>query len=266
MSVFGNVLLAELRKTATLPAAWAGVAVALLGSVAITVLNAVTVRSAVAAGTPERLAGTSPFETGFTAMPIIGVVGAVVIGVIVIGSEYTADRAESGGARQIATTFAAVPHRTTLFAAKALVVLIFVALTALVTIPGNIALAWAMTGDIGTETVTTEQAVTRSLGAALYWASMGLIAFAITALARSGVIPLIVLIANSSVVSFSLLLTNVTPLAQWLPDMAGRNLFGFPPDMVVEGGLEAAPGAIVMVGWVLVLLIAAGILFRRRDA
>ena len=95
---------------------------------------------------------------------------------------------------------------------------------------------------------------------------MGLIAFAITVLARSGIIPLIILIANSSVVSVSLLLTNLTPAAHWLPDMAGRNLFGFPADSVVPGGLDPTPGAIVMAGWALALLIVAGIVFRRRDA
>lgn len=265
MSV-GNVLLAELRKTTALPAAWAGVAVAVLGSVAITVLNAVMVRGAVTDGEPERIAGSSPFEAGFTAAPIIGVVGAVVIGVIVIGSEYTADRAESGGSRQITTTLAATPQRVPLFIAKALVVVVFVVLTAAVTIPGSVALAGGIIGEVGVETVGAEEAAVRALGAALYWMLMGLIAFSITVLTRSGVIPLVVLIANSSVVSFSLLLTNLTPLAHWLPDMAGRNLFGFPTEYAVPGGLAPVPGAIVMAGWALVLLVVAALVFRRRDA
>ena len=73
MRAFANALLAEFGKASALPAAWAGGAVALLGSAAITVLNAFTVRRAVLAGTHERVFGTSPFETGFTAMPIVGV-------------------------------------------------------------------------------------------------------------------------------------------------------------------------------------------------
>ncbi|GAB3615614.1 hypothetical protein GCM10027416_01710 [Okibacterium endophyticum] len=260
---FANTLRAELRKTATLPAAWAGVAVALLGGVGITVLNALSVRSAVTSGRTEMLADTSPFEAGFAAMPIIGVVGAVVIGVIVIGSEYTSGRAEAGGGRQITTTLVANPHRTALFAAKALIVLLFVAVTAAVTIPGSVGLAHTIIGDAGTETVALDEALARSFGTALYWALMGLIAFSITVLTRSGIIPLIVLIANSSLVSFSLLLTNLTPLAHWLPDMAGRRLFGI---NTVDGGLEAVPGALVMGGWTLVLLTVAAVVFRRRDA
>ncbi|MBP2414696.1 ABC-type transport system involved in multi-copper enzyme maturation permease subunit [Arthrobacter stackebrandtii] len=262
----GRFFLAELRKTATLPAAWAGIAVALLGSAAITVLNAFTVRGAVAAGTPGMVADTSAFEAGFAAMPIVGVVGAVVVGVTAIGSEYTADRAESGGARQISTTLAVAPQRLSLFTAKAAVVLTFVALAALLTIPGNIALAQAIIGDAGTETVSAADAVSRSLGTALYWALMGLLAFSITALARSGIIPLIVLIANGSVVSFSLLLSMLTPLAHWLPDLAGRKLFGFPGEFVLEGGLDPVPGAIVMAGWTAVMLVVSGVVFNRRDA
>ncbi|QIM16906.1 ABC transporter permease [Leucobacter insecticola] len=261
-----NSFLSELRKSATLPAVWAGIATSLLGSAAITALNAVTVLGAVATETTERLADTSPFETGFAGMPIFGVVGAVIIGVTVIGSEYTADRAESGGARQITTTLATTPRRTTLFVAKALTVLVYVASTALVTIPGNLALAWAMTHDAGIETVTQDEAVARILGTALYWGLMGLIAFSVTTLAQNGIIPLILLIANSSLVSFSLLLTNLTPLAHWLPDMAGRNLFGFPAEYVVQGGLDTVPGAPVMGAWTLGLLLISGILFRRRDA
>ncbi len=262
----GNYFLAEVGKSATLPAGWAGMAVALLGSLAITVLNAFAVRHAAVDGTPEMVAGTSAFEAGFAAMPIVGVVAAVVIGVTTIGSEYTADRAESGGARQITASLAAAPHRLSMFSAKALVVICFIVVAAAVAIPGNIALSQAIIGDVGTETVSTADAVGRSLGTTLYWVLMGLLAFSITALARSGVVPLIVLIANGSVVSFSLLLTLVTPLAHWLPDMAGRQLFGFPSELVVEGGLAPVPGAIVMAGWTVVMLVVSGIVFHRRDA
>lgn len=258
-----NTAWAELRKTATLPSAWAGVAVAVLGGVAITIVNSITVRSAIAAGETERLADTSPFEAAFAAMPFLGVVGAVVIGVIVIGSEYTADRAESGGGRQITTTMAAVPHRLRLFTAKMLVVLVFVTVTAAITIPATIALARMIVGDAGTETVTASEMLHRCLGTTVYWVLMGFIAFAITTMARSSIIPLVLLIANSSVVSLSLILTNITPAAHWLPDMAGRRLFGIE---TVEGGLSAVSGGIVMSCWTLALLLVAAYLFRRRDA
>lgn len=266
MRILSRTLLAELRKLATLPGIWIALAVTLLGTAAITALNAVMVRNAAIAGDTSSLADTSPFESGFAAMPFVGVIGAVVIGALAIGSEYTPDRAESGGARQIATSLSATPNRTLLFLAKAILVALLTLLTAVVTIPANYALAIAIIGGHGTEYVTLEDALTRSLGAADYWVCMALIAFAITALARSVLIPLAVLIANSSVVSISLILTNVTPLANWLPDMAGRSLFGFPPELVVPGGLDPGPGALVMAAWAVGLLGVAGVLFHRRDA
>ncbi len=262
---FLRIILSELRKTATLPGVWAGMAVAVLGSVALTTLNAVTVRNAVTSGRPEMVADTSPFETAFAMMPL-GTVGAVVIGVIAMSSEYTAVRTDAGGGRQITTTLTAIPGRLQLLSAKAIAVVVLVTAIALVAVPLSVLVANVIIGDAGTEIVSLDHAARRWAGGALYWILMGLIAFAITVLVRSGIIPLIILIANSSVVSFSLLLTNLTPAAHWLPDMAGRNLFGFPADSVVPGGLEPLPGAIVMAGWTLALLLIAGIVFRRRDA
>jgi ABC-type transport system involved in multi-copper enzyme maturation permease subunit len=143
-------------------------------------------------------------------------------------------------------------------------VVLAVSAAAALTLPLTTWVAATVIGDGAVETVTTQDAVRRCLGGALYWLLTALIAFAITALARSGVIPLLVLIVNSSLVSFSLLLTNITPLAHWLPDMAGRRLFDGP--YTVEGGLDAGPGAVVMAGWTVALLAIAAIVFRRRDA
>ncbi|MEJ6549962.1 hypothetical protein PQI66_10445 [Corynebacterium sp. USCH3] len=256
---------AELHKAATLPAVWAGAAVTVVGSVALAVLNAVSVRGAVDSGQADLVSGsspTSPFESGFTAMPITGVVGALVIGVVVIGSEYTADRAESGGGRQIATTLVASPHRGTLLVAKILSVVALVIATAVVTIPLSVGAAWVATGSVAEESVSLSDALLRSGGATLYWACMGLIAFAVTVLTRSGVIPLVVFIANGSLVSVTFLLSQVTEVANWLPDMAGRNLFGIDG---ADGGLDPLPGAVVMLVRTLMLLVIAGVAFERRD-
>lgn len=257
---------AEFRKLLTLPGIWIALAVTVLGSAAITLLNASMQRDAVLAGDTSRLSETSTFESSFAAAPIVGVVGAVVIGSLAIGSEYTADRAESGGARQIATSLSATPNRWLLFTSKLTAVVLVTAASAAVSIPGNYALALAMTRGLGTETVTLDEGVARSLGAALYWVLMGLIAFAITALARSVMIPLAVLVANSSVVPFSILLSDVTPLAAWLPDTAGRKLFGLPDQFITAGNLDTLTGAITMAAWAVALITAAGIVFRRRDA
>ncbi|MGO3887010.1 MAG: ABC transporter permease [Mycetocola sp.] len=260
-----RTILTELRKTTALPGIWAGVAVAVLGSVALTALNAVTVRSAVTSGQPDLVADTSPIETAFAMMPL-GTVGAVVIGVVTMSSEYSTVRGEAGGGRQISTTLTAIPRRGQLLTAKAVAVTMLIVAIAVAAVPLCVLTATVIIGDLGTESVSVDEAVRRWAGGALYWVLMGVLAFAITVLTRSGIIPLIVLIANSSVVSFSLLLTTLTPAAHWLPDMAGRNLFGFPADSVVPGGLDPLPGGIVMATWTLVFLAGSAVVFTRRDA
>lgn len=260
---FWNTFTAELRKASTLPASWVAVAVTLFGSAGITVLNAVAARTALDSGARESRELFSAFETAYAAVPL-GTVGAVVLGVVVMSSEYAANSTDAGGGRQVTATLAASPRRTRLLVAKALTVVLLVALTAAATIPACVGVARLVIGSAPPETVGLDDVLVRSLGATLYWTLTGLIALAITTLARSGIVPLVVLIANSSVVSFSLLLTNVTPLAHWLPDMAGRRLFvGMP---TVDGGLDTAPGALVMGAWTLVLLTVAGFVFSRRDA
>ncbi|GAB3689897.1 hypothetical protein [Nocardiopsis oceani] len=91
-----RLVAAEAHKAATLPAVWVGLAVAVLGAPAITLLNAFNVRNAVESGRLELIAHTSPVEAAFAAVPL-GTVGAVVLGVVVVSSEYTANRDDAGG-------------------------------------------------------------------------------------------------------------------------------------------------------------------------
>ncbi|MFJ3405888.1 ABC transporter permease [Promicromonospora sp. NPDC090134] len=260
---FLNTFLAELRKTVNLPASGLAAAGTLIGSAGITVLNAFGARAALDSGVQGSRAFQSAFETGYAAVPL-GTVGAVVIGVVAISSEYAANSPDAGGGRQITATLTASPHRVRLLAAKALSVLLLVIATAAVTIPACVALAGLIIGGASGGAVGWDEAVARSAGAGLYWALTALLALAVTVLTRSGIIPLVVLVSNSSLVSFSLLLTHVTPLAHWLPDMAGRRLFG--GLSTVEGGLDVLPGALVMAAWTVGLLTVACVVFSRRDA
>jgi len=259
-----RAIAAELRKAATLPGTYAAVAVAALGSIAITAVNGFGVRSALAHGRPDLVAYTSPVEAAFAAVPL-GTVGAVIIGVIAISSEYTPSSSDAGGGRQVVSTLTAAPRRLTLLAAKAVAVVVLVAATAALTIPAALALATTIIGDAAPAVDSLGDTIARSLGAALYWGLTALIALAITTLTRSGIVPLIALITNSSMVSVSLLLSKVTPLARYLPDAAGIRLFarsstgiGDPHDPVT--------GALVMGAWTAGLLAVAAVVLARRDA
>lgn len=260
---FVRALAAELRKTLTLPSSWVALVVTVLGTAAITVLNANYARSSIAAGDVWDEGLLSPFETGYSGMPL-GTVGAVVLGVMVMGSEYTANSSDAGGGRQITATLTAMPGRVRVLLAKVAVLALFVVLAAAIAIPLSTGIATFMLGDDAVHTLDLGEALARSGGAALYWLLTAVMALAIAALTRGVMVPLIVLIANSSVVSVSILLTNITPLAYWLPDAAGQRLFG---DLsMMEGALEALPGALVMGGWAVLLLGIAAVVFSRRAA
>src|SRR5699024_11864176 len=78
--------------------------------------------------------------------------------------------------------------------------------------------------------------------------------------------PLVWFIANSSVISVSLLLSKLTPLARYLPDLAGMRLFAAPSSIAVQDALEPVSGAIVMTAWALGFRTVAAIVFSRRAA
>ncbi|WP_017586790.1 hypothetical protein [Nocardiopsis ganjiahuensis] len=263
-----RLVAAETRKAATLPAVFAGLAVAVLGSLAVTLLNSVSVRNAAASGNLERVVSTSPVETVFAALPL-GTVGAVVLGVVAMSSEYTANSDDAGGGRQITATLTAAPGRLSVLSAKALVTVALVAVSAAVTLPAGLFLARAVIGDAAAEAAAPGDVAARALGAFVYWSLTALIALALTALARSGIVPMVLLITNSSLVSFSLLLSNVTPLARYLPDLAGTGLFlGDDADSYTAFDLvlDPLPGGLVMAAWAAALLAVAALVLHRRDA
>jgi hypothetical protein len=104
----------------------------------------------------------------------------------------------------------------------------------------------------------------RIAGVVVYWVLDALLAYGVTLLTRSGVLPLTVMIVNTTAVSFTYLLTKVTPLAAFLPDMAGAHMFIH--DMNTPGELGPLTAGLVMAAWVAALLAVAGYVFHRRDA
>jgi hypothetical protein len=133
---------------------------------------------------------------------------------------------------------------------------------AVLSLPATLGIAWALLpGDYGLD---LPAAVRRGAGLTVYWLLMGLIALSITLLARNTLVPLVVFTVNGGLVSFSLLLSRVTNLARYLPDVAGLRLFT--TDTALADPLPLALGAIVMAAWAVTLLTAACLVFVRRDA
>lgn len=244
---------AELRKLLGLPTARVALVLGTLLAPVVVLLNAPYNRRALAAGTlPD------PTQLGLRELGV-GLIGALVLGVVVVSSEYTSTGDDAPGARQLTATLTAVPHRLRLLAAKTVALVLVVAAQAAVTAAGTLALTQALHGEY-----VPMPAPARVVAVILYWVLTALLAYAITLITRNGIVPLTLLILNSTVVSVSYLLTKVTDLAAYLPDIAGAHMFLRTEDFPVE--LAPVTAGLVMTAWVVALLAAGAVLFHRRDA
>lgn len=217
---------------------------------------------ATAQGLPTLVAQAATFGSNITVL-IMGVLGA-----LAFTSEYASGL--------ILSSLSAVPTRTPLLAAKALVVAVIgVVVGGLSTFGGGL-IAALILGD-GALNVYLEPAVLASmLGTTVYLALASLLALGIGALLRSsaGAISVVVaLLFVSTLVLQILTMTGwswVTDVAQWMPADLGYELSTaalMPSDAPAEAlgvGYWAALGGLV--AWALAALIPAAILLKTRDA
>lgn len=253
-----RALTAELSKLFSLPSVWIALVTGLLVPTAVTALNAVSIRDAIARGS-ETAVG---IDYGYQELAF-GVIGAILIGVVAISSEYFTEGGESGGGRQITTSLTAISSRLRFLLAKAASVAIVSALLAAAAAAATMAVTRIVLGEHAP--VPGSEDVPRLIGIVCYWALTALLAFGITILTRHGVVPLSILIVNTSVVTVTYLLTRITPLAYYLPDMAGIRMF---IRDLADSTVEITPlvGGLVMTAWVAALFTVAAIVFCRRDA
>lgn len=253
---FGRLVAAEARKLLGLPLTWAGVVIALVMPSAVLVLGRLLGAFVGASAGDD---GPNP-DAGFAELTI-GVVGVGLVAVQVIVPEYAIDRRAESPGRQITATLAAAPNRTAVLAAKVLVLAVACVALAALAVPAALVLSHAFHGapvwDGGA-------IVGRAAAVALYWLLTALLVFAGSLLLRSGIVPVTLLILNNSLVSLTLLLHFVTPLADALPDLAGMRMY-LDLDWV---GLPYGPvgGGLIMAAWALGGLGAAAVVFERRDA
>mgnify|MGYP001051150038 CR=1 FL=1 len=217
---------------------------------------------ATAESMPQLLAQSATFGSNITVL-IMGV-----LGVLAVTSEYASGL--------ILSSLAAVPSRTPLLIAKALVVAtIGVVVGGLSTFGGGL-IAALIFGD-GALGVFVEPAVLASmLGTTVYLALAALLALGIGALLRStaGAISVVVaLLFVSTLVLQILSLTGwtwVPEVAQWMPADLGYELSTaalMPSDAPAEAlgvGYWAALGGLV--AWAAAALVPAAILLKTRDA
>lgn len=255
-----GALRAELRKLGTLPGVWVGVALGLVFPWAVAAMDAASLRDAIETGDLSEMGSVTVNTVGFGELAV-GTLGAIVVGVVSVSSEYWRESSERGGGRQIVTTMTATPNRVRLALSKAAAVGLAVA--ALAGVSAALTLVTTRMA-LGPHAGAIDAAYGWRVAAVLaYWVASAWLAVGLTLLTRSGVLPLIVLLANASAVSVGTLLASVSDVGYYFPDLAGLTLV-----LGDDGPSHLSPAAAlaVLAAWVAAALAAGMLALCRRDA
>ncbi|HEX5204266.1 ABC transporter permease [Paractinoplanes rhizophilus] len=254
---FTNVLRAELAKLTTMSSAYWAVLVAFAANIGFAVLAAALLAPRLK---PGDLAHVDVVQLALAGLHL-SQVSFGVLGALVITGEY--------GTGMIRTTFAAVPRRRTVLAAKGLVFAGTALLTAtLSTVVAYLAFLAALPAQTLTGTALGDPGVTRAvLGGGLYLTVYGLLGFGLGALLRSSAATIATLLG---VLFVPPLLLNLLPetwkttVGPYIPMQSGSQIF-------VAARHEAASlapwtGFGVFSLYAAVALVAAFAIANRRDA
>lgn len=247
-----NLFLSESTKLFTSMSTWvlAGATILLTWPMALT--NAGS--SDLPADDP-RLFSSEPIPLEFQGFEMagFGYVLVVALASLWAGSEY-------GGGKQIRTTLTATPKRGRVFIAKAILLAVTVAAIAFLTMAGTIIITHAVSNsDLNTWQLSPE--IWANIGGVtIAWTLTALIAFAVGTLARTAILPLILI--TPLVIGIGDFLASFWDGARFLPVAAGAAMYSDPAS---GSYLPALTGGAVQALWALALLVAAGITFTRRD-
>ncbi|MET9834308.1 ABC transporter permease [Streptomyces sp. NPDC006385] len=181
-----------------------------------------------------------------------GQIAAISFGAMAMSAEY------HGGALRV--SLAAVPQRGRWFAAKMTAIAVPVLLVGLVSAFAALVVARAAMGGAASGLTAAEQ-VRGVVGCGIYVMSMALFAAGLTALLRSGVATLSLLIPLVLVVSF-VIGDAAGTVADFLPDKAGQIVMY----QTYDGTLGPWSGLTVTALWTVAALLAGGWSVGRRDA
>ena len=242
-----RTITAELTKLRTLPVALWAMAAALLLPPALAVMMGL------AQAGSRSLAAMNPegqgFEVAGFGQPVV-----ILLAAVIAGSEY-----RNGLLR---SSHLAVPHRVRLLAAKVIVIAATAFALAVASTTLAVLLRQAALGDDGVPPGEfTVGMWLNVLSVGVNWMLIALISAALTVLARSALLPVIVLVPL--VLGLGVALLPVLPWLKYAPDLAGLQLLSRYPGI---GLLDPIPGAVVMAAWAAALLLPAFIVFSRRDA
>ncbi|MGC9542226.1 ABC transporter permease [Streptomyces sp. UG1] len=194
------------------------------------------------------------FDPLFTTLSGVlpGQIAAISFGALAVSSEY------HGGALRL--SLASVPQRGRWFAAKVTAIAVPALLVGLLTAVTSFAVGRAGLGSAASGVTTAEQ-VRAVLGCGIYLMLMALFAAGLTALLRSGVATLAILIPFILVVSF-VIGDAAGTVADFMPDKAGQIAL----HQSYDGTLGPWSGLAVTALWTAGALLAGVWSVRRRDA
>lgn len=207
---------------------------------------------------------------------------AAVLGVLIISGEYTTG--------MIRSTFAAVPTRLLAFFAKILILAVSTFVVGLVSIIATALVTIPILSSKGVDANLLDGEVIRALlGGAGYLTLIAILAFGFGAILRSsagGIASALgLLLVIPPILSIVSALTNATwihNVSVFLPSDAGSQMFALGGGVAFGGGppratgdadtttdvltLDPTQGLLVLLAWVVVLLVTAAVLTKRRDA
>jgi len=194
-----------------------------------------------------------PLEFQGFEMAGFGYVLVVALAALWAGSEY-------GGGKQIRTTLLATPQRLRVFLMKTLLLAGTVASVAFLTMWGTLVITHAA-GETGVDPWGLNPAIWANLGGVtIAWTLTALIAFAVGVLARTAILPLIVVVPL--VIGVGDFLAGFWAGAKYLPVAAGAALYSDPATGI---HLDPLTGGLIQAAWAVLLLTAAAVAFVRRD-
>ncbi|MEV0222204.1 ABC transporter permease [Streptomyces sp. NPDC050704] len=241
---FAPVLHSEWLKIRTLRSLVAGLAAVVLVTAVFSAL----------AGLDASSDDDGDFDALFSAFfgVSFGQIAVITFGAQAVSSEF------QGGALRV--SLAAVPRRGRWFAAKAVAIGVPALAVGLLTGCVSLVVGKAVLGDRGSG-LSWGEGLRGVAGCGVYLALMALFAAGLTALLRSGVATLSILVPFLLIVSFVIGGVSGT-VADFLPDKAGQVIL----HETWDGALGPWTGLAVTAVWAAVALVAGGWRVCRRDA
>jgi len=251
-----RVLVSEWVKFRSLRSTWITLVVAVIAMIGIACAVGAATSSHWTRMDPGERAGFEPIARSLVGVNLAQLAVGV-LGVLLITGEYATG--------MVRATFAAVPRRIPVLVAKsvlyAVVTLVLMCVASLVAFLGG----QHFLASHGT-TLSAPHALPSVLGAGVYLTMIGLFALALGFLVRSTAGGIATLVAILLVVPG---IGQVLPSSwrahtlPYLPGEAGASLFTPRPED--PHALSAGGGFVVLLAWVLIALVAAGVVLRRRD-